>query len=105
MIPVILQDWDCFGPGPGHKAELQWLASGYRSPSTDISISRCQTCGLLYHVHRYELSDWSAGGDYSDETTIWTPLDPDEVGAAQQNSNYKPRSEKSHRHDTGWRAG
>ena len=97
------QDWRCFGPPPAHSADLEYVATCYRSPSMDIEIQRCRACGRFYHFFRHELADWSAGRDYYDETTIWTPLDADEVEAARQDSNYRPRSDKSHRHDTGWR--
>ena len=99
-----LQDWECLAPGDGHFADLIRLAMVYHSPKTDIEIHRC-ACGQAYHVHQYEVSDWSGDSDYYDQTIIWTPLAYEEVEAAAQDSNYRPRSEKNHRYDSGWRAG
>jgi hypothetical protein len=97
-----VQDWDCAGAA-GHRADLERVASSYRGPSTDIEVQRCRICGLHYQVYRTEISDWSAGRDYYDETTIWTPLDADEIEAAGTDSNFQPRHGAHHRHDTGWR--
>jgi hypothetical protein len=101
----ILQGWDCLGPGPAHKAEIEHIQTSSRSPNTDVAVRRCDICGQYYQYRRTEVSDWSGDRDYYDETVIWTPLDKDEVGLAGQDSNYRPRSDKSHRIAPGWRAG
>jgi hypothetical protein len=97
-----VQDWECAGRGPGHKADLERIASCYRGASVEIEVQRCRSCGLHYHVCQSEISDWSGGRDYSDQTTVWIPLDPDEIEAPVKDSNYRPRRAPHHRHDTGW---
>ena len=99
-----LQDWEFLAPGDGHFADLIRLATVYHSPKTHIEIQRC-SCGQAYHVSWHEVSDWTGDRDYYDRTIIWTPLAYEEVEAAAQDSNYRPRSEKCHRYDSGWRAG
>ena len=104
MTPLPL-DWDCLGPPPAHPATLQYLETCYRTGKTEIYLSRCLTCAQLYRVETYEISDWSGGSDYYDETKIWIPLDEDEAEAVRRDSIYRPRSDRSHRYDSGWRAG
>ena len=99
------QDWDCLGPAPGHPADLEQVESLHRTGNTEIDIRRCRTCAQLYLVDRHESSDWSGGHDYYEVTTTWKVLGEDEVEAVRQQLNYQPRSDRSHRHSTGWRSG
>jgi len=98
------QDWDCFGPGSRHRANLDRLEQTRRGGSTQMYLCRCRTCGQDYGHQHSELSDWSTltGSDFTDVTETWTPLDPDELVAYRADPNYKPRHGAHHRHDTGW---
>ena len=95
--------WTCLGTGAEHDADIEEIERTLDTPRTKIAIHRCRTCGQLYRWTRFEVNDWSAGGDYSDETYIWRPLEPDEVEAVRQSANYSPRSDRFHRWDSGWR--
>ncbi len=95
--------WTCLGDGAEHPADLAQVESTYDNGRTDIAIHRCRTCGQLYRRLHFEVNDWSGSGDYCDETTIWTMLEPDELDEVRRDPNYTPRSGREHRHDTGWK--
>ena len=97
-------NWDCFGPGSPHRADLEHVEQTRQGASVDMHIYRCRACGQFYGYQRSELSDWSTqtGHDFSDVTQIWIPLGPDELEDYRRDPNYTPRSNKFHRHDTGW---
>lgn len=97
-----LTTWLCLGGGPGHLADMIEVARHPHRGPTKLMVQRCRTCGQLYRAMRSELNDWSAAGDFSDETLIWQRLDPDEVPAVLEDFNYQPRSERMHRIDRGW---
>jgi len=94
--------WTCLGEGAAHPADLALVEWTREKGNTRIAIRRCRSCGQLYRWLQFELNDWSGGSDYCDETTIWTAIDPDEVDRVRRDPNYKPRSGREHRHDTGW---
>lgn len=95
--------WTCLGGGAEHLADLTQVERIRDKGDTRIAIRRCRTCGQLYRWLHYELNDWSDGGDYCDETTIWTVLESDEVDSVRGDPDYTPRSGREHRFDTGWR--
>ncbi|HYJ30824.1 MAG TPA: hypothetical protein VEW25_10850 [Allosphingosinicella sp.] len=99
------REWACLGPGEPHPVDLERVASCYNRGDTEIAIERCRACRQLYHFSTFELHDWTGENDYYDRTDIWTPIEADEAEALRRDDKYKPRSERSHRHDTGWRAG
>ena len=95
--------WTCLGEGAEHAADVVEVERTRDKGNTLIAIHRCRSCGQLYRWMHYEVNDWSVGGDYCDETTIWTVLAPDEVEIVRRDPNYAPRSGREHRFDTGWR--
>ena len=95
--------WTCLSDGAPHSADLVEIERTRDTGNTKIAIQRCRTCGQLYRWLQYELNDWSAAGDFCDETTIWTLLEPDELESVRNDPNYAPRSGREHRYDTGWK--
>jgi len=93
--------WTCLGPGEPHPM-APVLVEALRS--IDESFTRCRTCGQLYYYRCHELNDWSHDHDYCDSTYIWAAIDADEMEPIRQDRNYKPRSGRCHRYDTGWQA-
>jgi hypothetical protein len=97
--------WTCLGPGKPHPVDLERLDLCYsRGGDTEIAVERCRACGQLYRFFTSEIHDWTGENDYFDRTDIWTPIDADEADALRLDNTYQPRSERSHRYDTGWRA-
>ena len=95
--------WTCLGDGPPHPADIEAVERTWGSPhGNQIGIHRCRTCGQLYRYLYYEVNDWTASADYTDETSIWQVLDADEVDSVRSDPNYSPRSDRMHRSDTGW---
>lgn len=97
------EGWICLGDGPMHLAEVEEVGRNPNRGSSEVAVHRCRTCGQLYRWLRFELNDWSGGGDYSDESVSWRILDADEVAAVLEDFNYTPRGERTHRIDSGWR--
>lgn len=95
--------WVCLGDGPMHLADVEEVGRNPNRGSSEVAVHRCGTCGQLYRWLRFELNDWSGGGDYSDESVSWQVLDADEVAAVLGDFNYAPRGERMHRIDSGWR--
>jgi hypothetical protein len=97
-----MKDWDCLGPSPAHPVDLERIETPLPSFTSEIAIERCRVCGQLYRYQLSEISDWSGGRDYSDETRTWIPIDKDEIEIVRSDFNYRPRSKKRHEHSTGW---
>lgn len=95
--------WTCLGPGAPHPADLAEVERTRDMGGTLIAIERCRACGQLYRFERFELNDWSGGGDYCDTGYVWKAIEPDEVVIVRADPNYQPRSGRVHRFDTGWR--
>ena len=95
--------WTCLGEGAEHPVELAHVELLLDRGGTEISVQRCRACGQLYRFERFELNDWSGGGDYCDRTSIWKALEPDEVETVRGDLNYQPRGGRQHRFDTGWK--
>ena len=96
--------WPCLGSQRAHPVDLEFVEKVRQTGMTELAIDRCRSCGQLYLHERFEVSDWSAGNDYSDTTYTWTALDADEIAAVRQDPNYPPRSGRAHREGTGWRS-
>ena len=97
------KSWICLGEGARHAADTAEIERPHDNGRTEIAIRRCRTCGQLYRWYRFEISDWSAGGDYGDETEVWQVLAADEMDAVRRDPNYRPRDGREHRFDTGWK--
>jgi hypothetical protein len=97
-----MRDWDCLGPPPAHQVDLERFETPHPSFSREVAIDRCRKCGQLYRYDFSEISDWSGGRDYSDETRTWIPIDQNEIEMVRRDSSYQPRSERRHQHQTGW---
>ena len=95
--------WTCLGDGAAHPADLAEIERTHANGRTEIAIQRCRACGQLYRYMHFELNDWSAAGDYCDETYVWKVLEADEVESVRGDPNYTPRGGREHRYDTGWR--
>ena len=95
--------WTCLGDGAEHPADLAEVERTWTGGSGEIALQRCRACGRLYRFERFELNDWSGGGDYCDSTSVWKLLEPDEADLVRRDPNYSPRSGREHRFDTGWR--
>jgi hypothetical protein len=95
--------WTCLGAGPEHRADLEEVERLYQSASTEGAIHRCRACGQLYLYHEHELSDWTSSGDRYDVSYVWNVLEDDEVDAARRDTNYRTRSPRYHKYETGWR--
>ncbi|HYJ81746.1 MAG TPA: hypothetical protein VEW26_02750, partial [Allosphingosinicella sp.] len=61
--------WTCLGKGTEHPVDLVHVELLLDRGGTEISVQRCRACGQLYRFERYELNDWSGGGDYCDRTS------------------------------------
>lgn len=97
------EPWTCLHDGRRHFADVREIERTRKGYSTEIAIHRCETCKGLYRWYRFELNDWSGGGDYSDETEVWQVLAADEVERVRGDDNYTPRDGREHRSDSGWR--
>lgn len=96
-------EWACLGPGPAHVADVEEVERVPHAGPSELAVHRCRRCGQLYRFHHYELNDWSASGDFCDDTYVWQPLAPDEVAAFRDDAHYQPRSDRMHNYQTGWR--
>ncbi len=96
------ETFSCAGPGPAHIAAPdrgEVLTPPFRS---EISIRSCTVCGQLYQYNAFEVNDWGPGGDSTNYTIIWTPLDPDEARLLRADLSYVPRAPMLNRTDSGW---
>lgn len=95
--------WTCLGGPPDHPVDLAEVERTLARGGTEIGVHRCQTCGQLYRYERFEVNDWSGGGDFSDETETFKVMAEDEIPRVRADPNYRPRDGREHRRDTGWR--